>query len=225
MRYPGDVANGTAAEVYNCRCTMCTVEPPEIMQGEDERMTYPEWLQTKEGQEATGGKYVENSLDNGGESGIIEKTKDYDTFGLLFVSHRDDLYKYAKKLAPLDGYEDVTFHADRDSFLILDPDTQDIVERVTPDKLAQLLNNSENYISGTKIRLLSCQSAYGDNSIAQQLADIMNVEVLAPTETLAISNDGQTFISDNLLLIDMWSNGEDVQPTGYWKTLTPNKKE
>ena len=65
MRYPGDVANGTAAEVYNCRCTMCTVEPPEIMQGEDERMTYSEWLQTKEGQEATGGKYAENLLDNG----------------------------------------------------------------------------------------------------------------------------------------------------------------
>ncbi len=66
-----DISRKTAAEVYNCRCTMCTVEPPEIMQGEDERMTYSEWLQTKEGQEATGGKYAENSLDNGGGSGII----------------------------------------------------------------------------------------------------------------------------------------------------------
>lgn len=47
MRYPGDVANGTAEEIYNCRCTMATVEPPEIMQGEDERMTYSEWLQEK----------------------------------------------------------------------------------------------------------------------------------------------------------------------------------
>ncbi len=52
---------------------MCTVEPPEIMQGEDERMTYSEWLQTKEGQEATGGKYARNSLDNGGGSGIIKE--------------------------------------------------------------------------------------------------------------------------------------------------------
>lgn len=52
MRYPGDVQNGTAAEIYNCRCTMCTVEPPEIMQGEEPRMTYSEWVQTKEGQEA-----------------------------------------------------------------------------------------------------------------------------------------------------------------------------
>lgn len=65
MRYPGDVANGTAEEIYNCRCTMATVEPPEIMQGEDERMTYPEWLQTKEGQEVTGGKYAKKILGNG----------------------------------------------------------------------------------------------------------------------------------------------------------------
>ena len=49
MRYPGDVANGTAEEIYNCRCTMATVEPPEIMQGDGERMTYSEWLQTKKG--------------------------------------------------------------------------------------------------------------------------------------------------------------------------------
>ena len=51
MRYPGDVQNGTPEEIYNCRCTMATVEPPEILRGEEPRMTYEEWLQTKEGQE------------------------------------------------------------------------------------------------------------------------------------------------------------------------------
>lgn len=50
MRYPGDVQNGTPEEIYNCRCTMVTVEPPEIMRGEEPRMTYQEWVQTKEGQ-------------------------------------------------------------------------------------------------------------------------------------------------------------------------------
>lgn len=73
MRYPGDVQNGTAAEIYNCRCTMCTVEPPEIMQGEEPRMTYSEWVQTKEGQAATGGRYAQKTLDNGGGSGKIEE--------------------------------------------------------------------------------------------------------------------------------------------------------
>lgn len=47
------------------------------MQGEEERMTYSEWVQTKEGQEATGGKYARNSLDNGGGSGKM-KSGGYD---------------------------------------------------------------------------------------------------------------------------------------------------
>ena len=51
MRYPGDVQNGTPEELYNCRCTMVTVEPPEILRGEEPRKTYQEWVQTKEGQE------------------------------------------------------------------------------------------------------------------------------------------------------------------------------
>lgn len=42
-------SNGIFAIAKNCRCTMATVEPPEIMQGDGERMTYSEWLQTKKG--------------------------------------------------------------------------------------------------------------------------------------------------------------------------------
>lgn len=52
MRYPGDVQNGTPEEIYNCRCTMVTVEPPEILQGEEPRKTFDEWIKTKEAQEA-----------------------------------------------------------------------------------------------------------------------------------------------------------------------------
>lgn len=51
LRYPGD-PQGAAEEVYNCRCTMATVEPPEILRGEKPRMTYQEWRKTKEAQEA-----------------------------------------------------------------------------------------------------------------------------------------------------------------------------
>lgn len=174
-----------------------------------------------------GGKgklYRDEGLDKSGGSGIINN-KDYQTYGLMFVSHRDSLYSYAKNLKPLDDFEDVTFHADRDSFLILDPETQEIIERVSPQKLSELISNSSNYTKGKKIRLLSCQSAYGDNSIAQQLADILGVEIIAPTEVLAISNDGETFISDNLLLIDMWCNGENVEQTGFWKHIKPNEKK
>lgn len=59
LRYPGDIQNGTPAEIYNCRCTMGTVEPPEIMQGEEPRVTYQEWLNSK------------NGLNSDGKNGIM----------------------------------------------------------------------------------------------------------------------------------------------------------
>lgn len=40
-------------------------------------MTYQEWVKTKEGQEATKGKYTEKALDNGGEGGIIEEKHEF----------------------------------------------------------------------------------------------------------------------------------------------------
>lgn len=51
MRYPGDVQNGSGWNVYNCRCTMVTVEPPEILRGEEPRRAFDEWIKTKEAQE------------------------------------------------------------------------------------------------------------------------------------------------------------------------------
>ena len=68
MRYPGDFQNGTPEELYNCRCTMVTVEPPEILRGEEPRKTYQEWYKGKE-----------NSLNLKNNSGIIKqntKTKE-----------------------------------------------------------------------------------------------------------------------------------------------------
>lgn len=52
MRYPGDFQNGKPEELYNCRCTMVTVEPPTILRGEEPRRTFDEWIKTKETQEA-----------------------------------------------------------------------------------------------------------------------------------------------------------------------------
>lgn len=67
MLCPGDTKNGTPEELYNCRCTMIAVTPYSKM-----RRTYMQWAQTKEGQEATGGKYAEKTLDNGNVGSIIK---------------------------------------------------------------------------------------------------------------------------------------------------------
>ena len=64
LRYPGD-PQGAAEEVYNCRCTMVTVEPPEILRGEEPRMTYQEWYKGKENA-GNGGKNIFDEFQNGG---------------------------------------------------------------------------------------------------------------------------------------------------------------
>lgn len=51
MLYPGDFKNGSPEELYNCRCTMGTVEPPAILRGEDPRRAFDEWIAEKGGKE------------------------------------------------------------------------------------------------------------------------------------------------------------------------------
>lgn len=158
------------------------------------------------------------------KGGKIETNGKYTTAGLMFISHRDDLYRFAEKVPPLKSHEDIVFHADRDSFLVLDPENQDIVSKLSPKDVADLIRNSNNYEDGA-IRLLSCQAGYGGNeSLAKQLADELGVEVMAPTEILAIDNTGKMFISDNQLLIDMWEAGEKVKETGKWEVFKPDKQ-
>lgn len=168
-------------------------------------------------------KINNSSIDNIAENDIMESEREFATAGLMFISHRDDLYKYAVKVPPIKDFEDITFHADRESFMILNPITSDVEKRLSPKQVAKLIKNSSNY-SNQNIRLLSCQAGYGEEkSLAQQLANELGVKVQAPTEILAIDNTGKTFISDNQFLIDMWSNGERVQETGRWETFEPRR--
>lgn len=80
MRYPGDVQNGTPEEIYNCRCTMATVEPPEILRGEEPRMTYQEWYKGKEN--------AENGLKLSQKSGIIkiDDCEDFESLSNYFYN-------------------------------------------------------------------------------------------------------------------------------------------
>lgn len=51
MKYPGDMSAPTHL-VYNCRCTTITVEPDYITKGEEPRMSYNEWIESKRGKDA-----------------------------------------------------------------------------------------------------------------------------------------------------------------------------
>lgn len=76
-----------------------------------------------------------------------------------------------------------------------------------------------NY-KGGNIRLLSWNTGSLEDGVAQQLADILQVDVLAPTEKLSVDENGRTLISNNQHLIRKWSRGENVADTGKWKLFT-----
>lgn len=69
---------------------MGTVEPPEILQGEEPRMTYQEWVKSKEN---TG-----NGLKSGGKSGIMKIEEDLKSFTLPSIWDKiKSLIKYPSK--------------------------------------------------------------------------------------------------------------------------------
>ena len=57
----------------------------------------------------------------------------------------------------------------------------------------------------------------------QAASNVLN-DFEAPTQTLWVNKDGETFIADSEILADLWGNGEDVKPTGAWKIFVPQKE-
>ena len=60
---------------------------------------------------------------------------------------------------------------------------------------------------------------------AQQLANELSVDVMAPTEALHIGVDGDLFISDNDELAYLYFEGENVIETGKWITFKPEERK
>lgn len=70
-------SNGIFAISKNCRCTTITVEPEHITKGEEPRMTYSEWAESKEGRKAVRKKHVEEKKPIPISPKIAETLKDY----------------------------------------------------------------------------------------------------------------------------------------------------
>ena len=138
-----------------------------------------------------------NALRDGGKGGIIQdKYSDISVASVYFVNKADRLFENAKKVAPIKDYEDVVSHADADMFFAY---TSDGLTEYTysAKEFADMLCNSPNY-SGGDIRLLACDAGAKQNGLAQQLADELGVNVLAPTQKVFIYPDGEMFLGSNL---------------------------
>ena len=104
------------------------------------------------------------------------------------------LYRHAEKIKAIEGYEDVVIHATSDRFIVEDNSGEQV--EWSAEKLANALSKSKTYHGGS-LRLIACNSGGHSDSIAQELADALDVDVLAPTKTAFIHADGTITIGDD----------------------------
>lgn len=174
-------------------------------------MTYEDWRR----------EFVEGekTLDKSGGSGIIKLSS-------KFVNPTDPLYINANKIKPVKGYGDIIIHGSPDSLLIngLNGEQWEYGAK----EAAEMIRNSREF-HGQPIRLVSCQTGAKNNGIAQQIADELGVEVMAPTEIANVDIDGEIFLSDNGELAEVWNTSsaeerKNIRQTGEWKVFKPNKR-
>ena len=137
-----------------------------------------------------------------------------------FVNPNDDLYRYADRIQPEPGVDDIVCHGDPDSLLIEGLNGE--VWHYSAEEAAEMIRNSREF-RGKAIRLISCQTGAKDNGIAQQMANILGVSVKAPTEIVNVDSEGKMFITNNDILARLWNKGEKVKPTGKRKIFKPEK--
>lgn len=136
------------------------------------------------------------------------------------MNRYDPLFVNAGKIKPLKGYTDIVCHGSPSELLIYGMNEEEW--SYSAAQAADMVRNSGGY-DGGDIRLIACNTGSGPRCIAQQLADALNVNVLAPTEAVFVSIDGELFVTDNGVLARMWNCGEAVKETGKWVLFRPKK--
>jgi len=225
--FPGDF--GDPAEDCNCRCVSLTrarwaLDEDELQTLKDRAEYFGLTREKTKSFEEFQKKYLK-ALDGENEYKLVRAGR-IEANG-LFVNNQEKLYRYAKDIKPIDGFEDFTCHADPDGFLIDlkgNGNPEDYI-RLTPKEYAERIRNSSTY-KGGNVRIISCQAGAKKDGAAQQLANELGVSVYAPTEIVNIDENGEMFISDNDILAELWYNASDkneFKPTGEWKLFEPQK--
>lgn len=171
------------------RLTVGSIDPANIAK-------YQAWLNEWKGRK------TQLIIENSENSGIISASR--------YFNLSDILYEYLKKVKPIDGYEDISIHGDWSGFSINDSNGNEI-KSYTPKEFAEILKEDPNYHGGN-VRLLSCETGSKGVVAVQQLADALNVDVLAPTDVLFIDFNGKMTIGP-----DEYTN------SGDWKLFKPRR--
>ena len=128
---------------------------------------------------------------------------------MRFLNRIDQLYINAEKVKPRKGFEDIVCHADKDGFAFRD--AQGVESPVSVSEMAKIIKDSGRYHGGA-IRLIACDAGAENGTCAQRLANEMGVNVLAPTKTIFVDEQGGIQIGSAY-------NARD----GKWKLFKPEK--
>ena len=182
-----------------------------ITVGMDEEFTLPSGITTlyptasgDPGEDINCRCYIEYNVEKEEEKGYNYNSGEYVEASPIFVSKSDDLYRYSKNIEPLDGYEDVVCHGDEISFAFINSEGKE--SNVSAEEFAGILSKTPTY-KGGDIRLISCNAGREGGILAQSMANILKVNVLASTDIVYVYSDGKMEIA----------NG------GEWRLFKPKK--
>ena len=226
--YPG--AFGRPEEDCNCRCVALTrakwaLDADELQTMKDRAKFFG--LDKTEGFREFEEKYLKAE----------RKQKLYNelsTYALMadangrFVNNTEKLYRYAAKIKPIEGFEDFTCHADPDNFFIdlTGKGNEEDYLLMSPEEYAKHIKESSVY-KGGNVRIISCRAGAKADGAAQRLADALERNVYAPTETVHVDENGEMFLADSDILAEMWyysSDKETFKQHGQWLLFKPRKE-
>ncbi|MBR3518253.1 MAG: hypothetical protein IKN07_01450 [Lachnospiraceae bacterium] len=132
-----------------------------------------------------------------------------------------------KLIKPMDGFESIAIHGNADHFLFYFDENSYI--SVSPEELSNMLKREmekeDPGYHGGNIRLLSCRTGEKDNGAAYQLAQLMEVDVLAPTMDLVVRDKtGELLITNDEAKIDRWLDMQNETSDGEWRIFHPKDK-
>jgi hypothetical protein len=150
--------------------------------------------------------------------------------GRSFVAPGDDARETVEPIKPTAGQYSVIIHGNTETVGINHPDGN--VQLIDPEKMANLIRSDPDW-GGSTVRLVSCDTGKqpddGSPAFAQDLADELNVDVVAPTDKVFVSN-GQEWVSSTHQEFDPLTaeyhetpNSTAENPDGRWETFVPRQ--
>lgn len=127
-----------------------------------------------------------------------------------FLLHTDRLYQNAAKIKPIDGFDDFVIHGDKIGFELRDHEGNPY-KNLSVKKFVEMVKTSPVY-KGGPIRLISCEAGADGSVVAKAVADMLGVQVIAPSDVVWVHPDGSMTIGP-----DAMSN------TGEWRIFNPRK--